>query len=256
MEIPVVKKPAVSLAKAILEVNETSFRWYILGLFGILMVNRLTGGWLQGVGLPISPLYTFVGVSVILKFFYHIDEIIEWLQATQKDFKSGKLFIGILVKLIIKADVAVGFLKERILGGQTIVQRLPVLFQTVFSWLLILYLGLLVLEELKSGWVLVNLHLKLNTLFVWLICTGIASVLLNVERKETIDRVEKNIFRRQTSWKEWAIVAMLTVGSGLIVYWKLSAIGWLAFAIAGLSTLVVLLMSVLIIADQDYAQKS
>src|SRR3989344_6987138 len=178
MEIPIAKKSAMNLSKAILEVNEVNFKFYVFSFLGILVVNKLTKGWLVDAGLPIGPLYAFVGISAILKFLYHIDGIRQWLREKRSDFRGGKLLIRILVRLIIKADTVVGFFKERILNGQTLVQRLSVLSRTVFSWFLILYLCLLVIEEFKTNWALINLQLKLNTLFVWLIFAGIVSVSL------------------------------------------------------------------------------
>src|SRR3989344_6251529 len=109
MEILAAKKTAMKLATAILEVNEASFRFYVFGLAGLLVVNKLAKGWFVDIGLPISPLYVFVGISAILKFLYHIDGIRQWLREKRSDFRGGKLLIRILVRLIIKADTVVGF---------------------------------------------------------------------------------------------------------------------------------------------------
>ncbi|KKU48128.1 MAG: hypothetical protein UX68_C0020G0005 [Parcubacteria group bacterium GW2011_GWA2_46_9] len=255
MGIPTIKKPAMKLATAILEVNEVSFRFYVFGLAGLLIANKLTKGWLMDTGLLIGPLYAFVGISAILKFLYHIDGIRLWLREKRSDFRGGKLLIRILVRLIIKADTVVGFFKERILNGQTLVQRLSVLSRTVFSWFLILYLCLLVIEEFKTNWALINLQLKLNTLFVWLIFAGIVSVSLNVQKGGTITQLQENNSRQHIGWREWGIIGILTAGAGLIVYWKVGAMGWTGLAVAILSALLVLLISILIMVDNYYVRE-
>ena len=139
-------------------------------------------------GVPLGPLVIFVFVSGALKLLYHVGDVLRWLTTRQKEIRSGRILVRVLVRILIVAERILNVAADRILAGKTLAQRLPTLANVSFSWMLIVYLALLTAEEFKKGWTQAHLHVELNIVMVLVIFLGMAAILLNKEHEVVIQK--------------------------------------------------------------------
>ena len=108
-----------------------------------------------------------------------------------------------------------------------------------FQILLVTYLLLLLIEQIWTG--VVSVYLNLNYLLIIVIVAGIADVF-----SEHIP-----IANKKASWKDYIFVAALgVVGFGIIKY-KTLELGWLSWVISVIAGILIILLSVLILEEDD-----
>lgn len=117
------------------------------------------------------------------------------------------------------------------------------LLSFAFQVALVSYLGFYLLESLKPGFV--TFFYNLDS-FLWVaIITGVLSSIwpaLVPEAKKT---------PMPPTWKDFAWMGLLALGTVTVVWYKTSSVGWLVNVIAPLSGLIVLGLSLLVYYDRD-----
>lgn len=108
------------------------------------------------------------------------------------------------------------------------------------------YLGFFLIESLGAGFVS---RFYTVDLFMWAaVITGLLSAIwptIVVKHKLTVAR---------PGWLDYLWMGVLAVSASVIVWYKISTVGWLAIVIAPLSGLIVLGLSLLVHYDRDDAK--
>ncbi|MBI2984456.1 MAG: hypothetical protein HYY50_02430 [Candidatus Kerfeldbacteria bacterium] len=103
-----------------------------------------------------------------------------------------------------------------------------------------LYLGLFLVEDLEPGFV--SLHFKLN-LPLWIAMLSGAVLIFAAEQHRPQERT-------RSKWR-WVWSAVVAIGSGLLVWFRIRHLGGLAIIISILATLVVIALAAALDADRD-----
>jgi hypothetical protein len=117
-----------------------------------------------------------------------------------------------------------------------------IISREVFQISLTTYLLLLILETLKTGFV-IN-FIDINYILPVIIISGIGMTVLSREQK---------IERKSNKIKEVDIyyIALMSLGAGGLVYIKTSELGWISIAVSVVTSLILLLISFLIFTEKS-----
>jgi hypothetical protein len=121
--------------------------------------------------------------------------------------------------------------------------KVHLLSEEFFQYSLITYLILLLAETLKEGFV--SFFFNLNILLVVVLVSGVVMVLTHNEHLEP----EKTHHKIKTSDIEYTLV--LATGGALLVYYKTKELGTIALVIAGLTAIIIVLLSLLLMTEQS-----
>ena len=116
-----------------------------------------------------------------------------------------------------------------------------------FQVALATYLGFYVLESIRPGFV--SFYYNLDT-FLWIaIITGALSSIW-----PTIVPAANKQPQKKT-WKDFLWIAILGIGTVVVIWYKTSSIGWLVRIIAPLSGLIIVGLSLLVYYDRDESDR-
>jgi hypothetical protein len=115
-----------------------------------------------------------------------------------------------------------------------------ILSKEVFQVTLITYLILLLLENLQTGFV--SNFIDLNWLLPIILISGIAMALLGAEEEP------KN---KKFNEFDLYFIVLLTISSGLLIFYKTKELGWLSYLIAATTSLIIFILSILIFVDKS-----
>lgn len=113
------------------------------------------------------------------------------------------------------------------------------LINNLFQIILVTYLTVLLLEQIFPG--LVSSHLNLNWFLLITIILGILDV-FTVERKKVKETI---------SIKDYILIGTLGILGTAIIKYKTSSLGLLSWTISLLGGIVIILLSLLIIEDEE-----
>lgn len=231
-----------------LEINDVSFKYY-LGIYLALLVLEIwyKDFFLHFLGFPLSWLGWFVLGSGILKLVFNWEKIVSWAYHSQS--RPAQLFLKCLPF----------FQKVGLQLSQFFIKFIKKI-DTIFSWSLVVYLIFLFLSEFQDVELIQKLLLfekspfhwilgkGMNWLLGWVIITGIISVVRKEPKKS--EEQSKEVERR-FSLKDWFFIFGLGIlGAGLIFY-KIKNLGWVAWPISIISGLLIILLSLIILSDND-----
>lgn len=121
--------------------------------------------------------------------------------------------------------------------------KLYLISKEFFQYSLITYLILLLAETLQSGFA--SYFFNLNILLIVVFVSGISMVLTNNEIIETANSGVKKITRHDVQYG----VLFAIVGS-VLVYYKTEILGEISLIIAGITGVVIILLSLILFTDQ------
>lgn len=113
------------------------------------------------------------------------------------------------------------------------------LINHLFQTLLITYLVLLLAEQIWTG--LVSTYLNLNYLLVIVIISGVLDVFSE----------HSTIINKPTTKKDYIFVLLLGIAGFLIIKFKTSSLGWLSWLISVIAGILIILLSILILEDDE-----
>lgn len=115
----------------------------------------------------------------------------------------------------------------------------------IFQGLLVLYLVLLLMETIREG--VVSTWLNLNYLLGLVIFFGVIAVLFPPpEEKPWRKRIREIVTR-----KDYVMIGVFGVVGGMIVWYKTKEIGWLSYLISVISGILIILLSILILEEDE-----
>ena len=118
----------------------------------------------------------------------------------------------------------------------------------MFEISLITYLVFLLLEELKEGFVSYNFDL--NIVLYIVIVSGVLSVF--AKEDPSIKLMARNKEKPEKIRKiDWLFIFGLGVLGGFLIFYKTEEIGWISYVISGISGILIILLSVLILKGDD-----
>lgn len=234
-----------------LEINDISFKYY-LGIYFVLLILDI---WQKDfvfryLHFPLEWLMWFVVFSGILKLFFNLDKLILWAQKSSFWYSKALLnFFSFLKKV---EEYFCCFLEWFIKN-----------INVIFSWSLIFYLALLLIGEFQDVKAVQKilfferspikwfLNRGMNWLLGWIIITGIISVL--IESPEVKEK-NKQGAEVKIQLKDYLLIFGLGIlGAGLIFY-KTKGLGWISWVISIISGLLIILLSVIILEEDDEFQ--
>ena len=116
------------------------------------------------------------------------------------------------------------------------------LINHLFQNLLVVYLILLLIEQIFSGFV--STYLNLNYLLVGVILAGILDVFS-----------EHPIYRKQEiTWKDYTFIIILGILGFAIIKYKTSSLGWLSWLISIVAGILIILLSILVLQEDENDQ--
>ena len=119
------------------------------------------------------------------------------------------------------------------------------LVNLIFQVLLILFLLLVLAREFKEDFLgMININYFMITVIVF----GAISILFE-DKSEKYD-YQKNIKQKITK-KDYALIFILGVVGSVIIYYKTKDIGYLSYAISILSGILIIMLSILILEDDE-----
>jgi len=227
-----------------LEINNVSFKYY-LGIYLVLLVLDV---WqddfvFRVLRFPLDWLMWFVIFSGALKFFFNLDKLIIWVQ--QSRFRFSKEVLKFL-----------SFLKEVKDYFCYLFQEFQKSVGSIFSYSLIFYLILLLIGEFQDAefvqktlllegspikWFLKG---RMNWLLGFVIFTGIISVLTG---KPEIQKAAKE----KIKLKDYLFILGLGILGALLIFYKTKELGWIAYVISIISGLLIILLSIIILKEED-----
>lgn len=116
-----------------------------------------------------------------------------------------------------------------------------------FQYSLITYLILLFAETIKEGFV--SFFFDLNILLVVVLLSGVIMVLTHHEELEKLKKPHK------INGADIQNIFLFSVGGALLVFYKTFELGVIAFVIAGLTALIIALLSYLLLSDEGSPRK-
>jgi hypothetical protein len=108
-------------------------------------------------------------------------------------------------------------------------------FQTV----LVLYLVLLLIEQIWSG--LVSTYINLNILLVIVIVAGVLDV-FSEHKKPVHEKIKK---------RDYIFIGILGVVGFLIIKFKTGDLGWLSWVISAVAGVLIVLLSLLVLEEDE-----
>jgi len=124
-----------------------------------------------------------------------------------------------------------------------IVQNIRENIGRTFQLLLILFLITLLLQEFKPEWVAQNI--SLNYFLIVVIIFGVLAVLLEPKREvEKIETITINL-------KDYIFIAIAGIVGAFIIFYKIENLGWLAYMISALSGILIILLSILMLEEEE-----
>lgn len=116
----------------------------------------------------------------------------------------------------------------------------------IFKISLISYLLFYLIDDFKNGFI--SNYFNLNILLITVIITGVLTVLLKSEKEER----ENNKIRR----RDYIFIIILGVITAGIIYYRIKEIGKLSFAIAIISGVIIILLSILFIGESSNKEEN
>jgi len=119
-------------------------------------------------------------------------------------------------------------------------QQLISINKALFEQLLVSYLLLLLIEEIwpKS----VTPYLNMNILLILVIITGAIAVLTQKEEEKIISKPTR---------KDYLLIGILGIAGAGIIFYKTKEIGWLSYIISAISGILIILLSCLVINEEE-----
>jgi len=119
-------------------------------------------------------------------------------------------------------------------------QQLISINKALFEQLLVSYLLLLLIEEIwpKS----VTPYLNMNILLILVIITGAVAVLTQKEEEKIISKPTR---------KDYLLIGILGLAGAGIIFYKTKEIGWLSYIISAISGILIILLSCLVINEEE-----
>ena len=119
-------------------------------------------------------------------------------------------------------------------------QQLISINKALFEQLLVSYLLLLLIEEIwpKS----VTPYLNMNILLILVIITGAVAVLTQKEEQKIISKPTR---------KDYLLIGILGIAGAGIIFYKTKEIGWLSYVISAVSGILIILLSCLVINEEE-----
>jgi hypothetical protein len=121
--------------------------------------------------------------------------------------------------------------------------KIHLLAEEFFQYSLITYLILLLAETIKEGFV--SFFFNLNILLIVVLASGVIMVLTHNEHLEP----ERTKHKIKTADVEYTI--LLATGGAFLVWYKTQDLGIISFVIAGLTAMIILLLSFLLLTDNS-----
>ena len=109
----------------------------------------------------------------------------------------------------------------------------------LFQVLLVTYLGLLLIEQLWTGFV--SLYINLNYLLVIVIILGVLDVFSE----------KQPMHRKMATKKDYLFVLVLAVLGFFIIKIKTASLGWLSWVISIIAGILIFLLSILVLEDEE-----
>jgi len=113
----------------------------------------------------------------------------------------------------------------------------------IFETLLVTYLVLLLVEQIWTG--TVSNYLNLNYLLIIVILAGILSVFSE----------HSFIQNKKPTWKDYLFIAVLGIAGFLIILFKTQQLGWLSWLISIIAGILIILLSLLILDEDENENK-
>jgi len=119
-------------------------------------------------------------------------------------------------------------------------QQLISINKALLEQLLVSYLLLLLIEEIwpKS----VTPYLNMNILLILVIITGAIAVLTQKEEEKIISKPTR---------KDYLLIGILGLAGAGIIFYKTKEIGWLSYIISAISGILIILLSCLVINEEE-----
>ena len=109
----------------------------------------------------------------------------------------------------------------------------------LFQVLLVTYLGLLLIEQLWPGYV--SNYLNLNYMLLIVIALGALDTFCEQLPKE----------HKEVTKKDYLFVLTLAILGSFIIKFKTGSLGWLSWLISAIAGVLILLLSILVLEDED-----
>ncbi len=242
------------VTRVFLRIIDTSFPWYVFAFLSMLFIDVVSDGWLAQLNISIESFIWFIVVSGILKILYRAQEIRAWFSRTQNRIKQRSFLVWSLARFLRLIEYGFEKLSWNILEGGSIFERLPILWLRGFSWFFIVYLILLVIEEMKEGWVQTQLHVNIDTIFIYTLFAGGIALFLN--NRAVSSSSEKNFSNVATKNFYIKLIVILAFLGAMILYWRVREISQIGLFVSIISGVVFfLLMYLLVVSNEDVIKK-
>lgn len=109
----------------------------------------------------------------------------------------------------------------------------------LFQTFLVLYLVLLLVEQLKEG--LVSTYLNLNYLLIIVIILGILSVFTK----------QKPVKKEPITNKDYVYISLLSIAGIIIIFIKTRELGYLSYLISLIAGILIFLLSYLVLTEDE-----
>ncbi len=234
--------------KFILEINDTSFFWYVFLSLILFFVDVFTEHWFVKIGVQFGDVVIFLLLSGVVKILYRFQELQNWISSIPRLSREGKLGIRILVYLFVKIEPTIRYLRMRVLQNQPFVVALPRLLRGIFLWSLSFYFGVLIIEEFKGINVEKYLHFHKSFLFFLVILFGGMAIVLG-NRKENMHM--EHVQEKVGGWSKYLFIATLGCTVGILTFLKFRIFGLLGVSIAFLAGILVLFFCINTIDERE-----
>lgn len=113
------------------------------------------------------------------------------------------------------------------------------LINHIFQMLLVLYLILLLVEQIWQY--SVSMYLNLNYLLIIVIIAGIFSVFTKQKPKK----------KEPITWKDYIYITLLSIAGFIIIFIKTQELGWLSYIISIIAGILIFLLSCLVLEEDE-----
>lgn len=114
----------------------------------------------------------------------------------------------------------------------------------IFQVSLISYLVLLLIEEFASGFA--TNFLNINWLLGIIVVSGVLTIIFYQEDKQQETR--------QVKWWDYLLIVLLGISAGIIIFWQMQDLEWIAIVISIFSGLIIILISYFLINEDNLAK--
>lgn len=119
------------------------------------------------------------------------------------------------------------------------------LINYTFQAVLVSYLLLLLLEEIKRGFV--SKYLNLNYALVLVVVLGVLTVILPYQKpKEQFDP-----FKKENKTFDYLFTISLGIIGALIIFYKTKELKWLSYVISIVAGILIILLSILVLEEDE-----